>query len=155
MNTSSMANLLSEQRFFAGIPDRFVATIGELASERRADIDELLWRQGQRADRFYLVKTGRIAIEQYAPGRDPIVVDQASEGDVVGWSWLVAPYRWTFDARAVEPSSLIDIDAAALRDRFGVDPILGYEVMQRFFPVMGRRLSSALERLVECITEQS
>ena len=155
MSVSSMATLLEEQGFFAGVPERVAAAIGELTSERKAAIGELLFRQGDAADRFYLVKSGLVAVELYAPGRDPIVVEQVYDGDVVGWSWLVPPYRWSFDARAVEPSSLIDIDAAALRERFGVDPILGYEVMRRFIPVMARRLSSARERLVECVTEPS
>ena len=155
MRTSSMASLLVEQGFFASVPENVAATISELTSERKAGIDELLFRQGDRADHFYLVKSGLIAVELYAPGRDPIVVEHVYDGDVVGWSWLVAPYRWGFDARAVEPSSLIDIDAAALRERFPTDPILGYEVMRRFIPVMARRLSSARERLVECVTEPS
>jgi CRP-like cAMP-binding protein len=150
-----MASLLEGQGFFAGVSEGVAATIGELTSERKAGIDELLFRQGDPAERFFLVKSGLVAVELYAPGRDPIVVEQVYDGDVVGWSWLVPPYRWSFDARAVEPSSLIEIDAAALRERFGVDPILGFEVMRRFIPVMARRLSSARERLVECVTEPS
>jgi CRP-like cAMP-binding protein len=155
MSASSMVSLLEGQGFFAGVPERVAATLGELTSERKAGIDELLFRQGDAADRFFLVKSGLVAIELYAPGRDPIVVEQVYDGDVVGWSWLVPPYRWSFDARAVEPSSLIDIDAASLRERFAADPILGYEVIRRFVPVMARRLSSARERLVECVTEPS
>ncbi|MFY9779091.1 MAG: Crp/Fnr family transcriptional regulator [Candidatus Baltobacteraceae bacterium] len=155
MSASEMVSLLEGQGFFAGVPERVAAAIGELTSERKAGIGELLFRQGDPADRFFLVKSGLVAIELYAPGRDPIVVEQVYDGDVVGWSWLVPPYRWSFDARAVEPSSLIDIDAAALRERFGVDPILGYEVIRRFVPVMARRLSSARERLVECVTDPS
>ncbi|MGP6190361.1 MAG: Crp/Fnr family transcriptional regulator [Vulcanimicrobiaceae bacterium] len=155
MSASSIANLLETQGFFAGVPEQVAAALAELTSERKADIDELLFRQGDPADRFFLVKSGLVAIELYAPGRDPIVVEQVYDGDVVGWSWLIPPYRWSFDARAVEPSSLIEIDAATLRERFALDPILGYEVIRRFAPVMARRLSSARERLVECVTEPS
>jgi CRP/FNR family transcriptional regulator, cyclic AMP receptor protein len=153
MSTSSMASVVEAQSFFAGVPERVAAAIGELTTERKADIDELLFRQGESADRFLVVKSGRVAIELYAPGRDPIVVEHVYDGDVVGWSWLVPPYRWGFDARAVEPSSLLEVDAAALRERFSSDPVLGYEVMRRFLPVMARRLSGARERLVECLTE--
>src|ERR1035438_3477525 len=76
MSTSSMASLLVEQGFFATVPENVAATIGELTSERKAGIDELLFRQGDRADHFYLVKSGLIAVEMYAPGRDAIVVEQ-------------------------------------------------------------------------------
>jgi CRP/FNR family cyclic AMP-dependent transcriptional regulator len=153
MNASGMARLLESQGFFAGLPERIAAAIGELTSERKASMNELLFRQGEAADRFFLVQRGMVAVEVYAPGRDPIVVEQVDEGEVVGWSWLVPPYRWSFDARSVEPSSLIEIDAGALRERFEADPALGYEVMKRFVPVMASRLSSARERLVECVSE--
>ena len=152
MNAST-AGLVEGQGFFAGVPERVADAIGALATERNVRIGELLFRQGEPADRFYLVRSGRVAVELYAPGRDPIVVEHVYDGDVVGWSWLVPPFRWSFDARAVEPSSLIEIDAAALRERFSTDPILGYEVIRRFTPVIARRLSSARERLVECVTE--
>lgn len=155
MNAGSICGVLEAQGFFAGVPVRIAAAIGEFTSERNVAIDELLFRQGDSADRFYLVRSGLVAIELYSPGREPVVVDQVPEGEVVGWSWLVAPYRWRFDARAVEPSSLIDIDARALRERFDADPPLGYEVIRRFVPVMARRLSSARERLVECVSEPS
>ena len=152
MNAST-ADLLEAQGFFAGVPERVADAIRVLATERKVRIGELLFRQGEPANRFYLVRSGRVAVELYAPGRDPIVVEHVYDGDVVGWSWLVQPFRWSFDARAVEPSSLIDVDAAALREQFSTDPILGYEVIRRFVPVIARRLSSARERLVECVTE--
>ena len=152
MNASA-ASLLEGQGFFARVPELVADAISTLATERKMRIGELLFRQGEPADRFYLVRSGRVAVELYAPGRDPIVVEHVYDGDVVGWSWLVPPFRWSFDARAVEPSSLIDVDAAALREQFSTDPILGYEVIRRFVPVIARRLSSARERLDECVTE--
>jgi CRP/FNR family cyclic AMP-dependent transcriptional regulator len=152
MNAST-AGLLEEQGFFAGVPERVADAISSLATERNARIGELLLRQGEPADRFFLVRYGLVAIEMYAPGRDPIAVDHMYVGDVVGWSWLVPPFRCSLDARAVEPSSLIEIDAVSLRERFGTDPILGYEVLRRFIPVIAHLLSSARERLVECLTE--
>jgi CRP-like cAMP-binding protein len=152
---SGMASLVAEQGFFAGISEHFATTLGEFTTQRKAAIDELLFRQDEPANHFFIVKSGLVAIEVYAPGRDPVVVDQVYEGDAVGWSWLVPPYRCKFDARAVEPSTLIDVDAAALRERFATDPAFGYEVMRRFVPLIARRLSSARERLVECLTEPS
>ncbi len=149
----STADLLEGQGFFAGVPRHVAGVISALATERKMRIGELLFRQGELADRFALVRNGRVAVELYAPGRDPIVVEHVYDGDVVGWSWLVPPFRWSFDARAVEPSSLIEIDAAALRERFSTDPILGYEVIRRFMPVIARQIASARERLIECVTE--
>jgi CRP/FNR family cyclic AMP-dependent transcriptional regulator len=151
----SMAVLVSAQGFFSGVPESVAAAIGAVTSERKVRIGELLFHQGDSADRFFLVRNGLIAVELYAPGREPIVVEHVDEGDVVGWSWLVPPHRWSFDARAVEPSSLFEVNGRALRERFAADAILGYEVMKRFTPLMARRLASARERLVECLIEPS
>ncbi len=150
----SIAGLFEGRGFFANLPEPFAEIIAELASDRDVRSGELLFRHGETADRFYLVRRGMVAIELYAPGRDPIVVEHVENDDVVGWSWLVPPYRWNFDARAVGPTSLIAIDAPALRARCNEQPPFGYEIVRRFIPVMAHRLSSARERLVESITER-
>lgn len=139
--------------FFRDIPDDLASALAGIASRAALKIGQMLFRVGEAADHFFIVEHGLLSIELYAPGRQPIVVDQVPSGDVAGWSWLVPPYRWRFDARAVEPTSVIDFDAATLRERMEADPRLGYEVMKRFIPVMSRRLSSARERLVESVTE--
>lgn len=145
-----MAALVEQQRFFAGVSQRIAAQIGELSSARKLAMDEMLLRQGDAANHVFLIKSGLVSVELYSPGRDPVVIEQLAAGEVVGWSWLLPPYRWAFDARAVEPSTVIEIDAATLRGRFEADPELGYEILRRFIPVMARRLSSARERMVEC-----
>ena len=77
------------------------------------------------------------------------VVDTVDEGEVVGWSWLVPPYRWFFDARAVEEVSAVSVDAACLRAKCDQDPALGYALMQRVARVMYQRLQSARVRLLD------
>jgi CRP-like cAMP-binding protein len=151
---TSIAELFEGKGFFAGLPEPFTEIVAGFATDYEVKAGELLFRHGEAATRFYLVTHGRVAIELYSPGREAIVVEHVENDDVVGWSWLVAPYRWNFDARAVEPSSLIGIDAPALRARCNAEPAFGYEILRRFIPVMAHRLSSARERLVESITER-
>ena len=82
------------------------------------------------------IRHGKVALEIVAPGRAPIVFATLGEGEIVGASWLVPPYRWTFDARAVELTRAIGIDAACLRDKCEADHHLGYEMMKRFLPIL-------------------
>jgi CRP-like cAMP-binding protein len=154
MIKTAIAGLFEGRGFFAGLAEPYAEIISGLASYRDVRIGELLFRHGETADRFFLVRRGLVAIELYAPGRTPIVVEHVENDDVVGWSWLVEPYRWNFDARAVEPSSLIAVDAPALRARCNAEPAFGYEIVRRFIPVMAHRLSSARERLVESVAER-
>jgi hypothetical protein len=77
------------------------------------------------------------------------VIDTAEEGEVLGWSWLVPPYRWTFDGRAVDDVRAVSFDGACLRGKCADDPVLGYDFLQRVLGVMSARLHSARVRLLD------
>ena len=73
---------------------------------------------------------GRVSMQMRTPTED-VVLDTAHDGDVVGWSWLIPPYRWTFDARATEDTSAIAFDGLCLRGKCESDATLGYAMLQR------------------------
>ena len=117
---------LPEHPFFAGLDD-----VGDRPARRvrartcTSGAGEYLFREGEPADRFYVVRHGRVALEVHDPARRRWSLDTVDDGDVVGWSWLVPPYRWIFDARAVEPTSAVAFDGACLRGKCDEDPALG------------------------------
>jgi len=139
---------LPEHPFFAGLDPEAVALFAGCAVNVHFAAGERLFSEGEPADRFYVVRRGRVAIEVHAP-TGAIVIDTADEGDVVGWSWLLPPYRWMFDARAVEPTSAVAFDAVCLRGKCAADPALGYALMQRVAQVMYDRLQAARVRLLD------
>jgi CRP-like cAMP-binding protein len=89
---------------------------------------ELLLTEGEAANTLFLLRRGRIAIEIHAPGRGPIVVETVGPGATVGWSWLFPPYRWQFDARAIDSVGVIAIDGACLRAKADADDALGHQL---------------------------
>ena len=111
----------------------------------------MLFREGEPADVFYVVRRGRVALELYVPARGPMTVETVEAGEVVGWSWLFPPYRWHFDARAVAPVRAIAVDGACLRGKCEDDPALGYELMQRFSAVLLDRLNATRLRLARSL----
>jgi len=134
--------------FFAGLDDEAIALVTGCAVNAHLRPGESLFREGEPADRFFVIRSGRVAISTRLPtGR--VVLDTARDGDVVGWSWLVAPYRWTFDAVATEETSVVSIDGACLRGKCEADPALGYALLQRVVQVMSTRLQSARVRLLD------
>lgn len=110
---------------------------------------EMLFREGDPADAFYVVRRGRVALELFIPNRGALTVETIEPGEVVGWSWLFPPYRWHFDGRAVEPTRAIAVDGACLRAKCAADPALGYELMRRFSQVMLERLQATRLRLAD------
>ena len=126
--------------FFAGLGPEFSAAISGCARNLRFAAGEYLFREGEPANEFYLLRQGAVALELHSPGQQPLIVATLREGEILDGSWLVPPYRWTFDARASELVRVLGVDARCLRDKCEVDHDLGYELMKRFAGAMGERL---------------
>lgn len=144
----TIAQYLPSHPFFAGLDDEALTLVTGCAVNAHLRPGEYLFREGEPADTFYVIRSGRVAIRMRLP-TDAVVVDTARDGDVVGWSWLVPPYRWTFDAVATEDTSVVSIDGACLRGKCEADPALGYALLQRVVRVMSTRLHSARVRLLD------
>jgi CRP-like cAMP-binding protein len=126
-----------------------LAEISGLAEERSFETDERVLEMDKPADAFHVLRSGRIAVEVDAPGRGPLIIETIGPGDVLGVSWLLPPYRWTFTARALEPTRTIAIDAASVRAMAERDPAFGYKLYQRFAVVIHSRLVSARVRALD------
>lgn len=110
---------------------------------------DAIFRAGDPADTFYLVRSGVIELTVDAQSGFPEVIQHISEGSVLGWSWLFHPYVWKFDAVAATPVRSIAIDAAALRHHFTDNPGSGYRVMARVAAVMNERLDATRQKLLQ------
>lgn len=119
--------------------------LGRLAEFAARDI---IFRAGEPADTFYLVRSGVVALQVDAGGTFPRTIQNITEGSALGWSWLFEPYEWQFDAVAQTPIRAIAFDAVALREKFARDPACGYHVMARVAEVMARRLHATRRQVL-------
>jgi CRP-like cAMP-binding protein len=145
----TLDELIAEAPVFAGLPPDDLALIAGCARNVVFEEDGQLFREGEQADTFYLVRHGRVALELHAPDRGGLVIETIEPGEVVGWSWLFEPYRWHFDARATTQLRAVAFDGACLRGKCEEDKELGYELMKRFGHVMIDRLQHARVRLLD------
>ena len=144
-----LEQILAKHPFFAEFSDRHRQIVSGCARNHRFDPGQYLFHEGGEANEFFLIRHGRVALEIVAPGRAPIVFETLGAGEIVGASWLVPPYRWMFDARAVELTRAIGIDAACLRGKCEADHDLGYEMMKRFLPVLVKRLHATRLQILD------
>jgi CRP/FNR family transcriptional regulator, cyclic AMP receptor protein len=149
MPAETMEELLGDHPFFAGLGAAAVRLMAGCASNVHFAQGEFIFSQGEAASRFYVLRHGRVALEIHSPGRGPLVIDTMDEGEVLGWSWLVRPYRYFGDARAVTPVSATALDGACLRGKCEADPELGYQLLKRVTAVMYDRLQSTRVRLLD------
>ena len=141
--------LLKEHPFFEGMDPKVRQTIAGCAANERFNADEYIFREGGHADRFYLIRHGRVALEIHIPGRDPIIVQTLQEDDILGWSWLTPPYKWRADARALQLVRAISLDAVCLREKYETDHTLGYELFKRFVPIIAQRIEAGRLQMID------
>jgi CRP-like cAMP-binding protein len=132
--------LLKERAFLKGMPEALVSEVAGCARESKFAAGEFLLRAGGTADRTYLILSGKVTLEVDTPGKGPFRFESIGAGEVVGWSWMLSPYRWHFDAIAVEPTETIVLDGACLRTKCEKNHELGYELSKRFLYVLQQRL---------------
>jgi CRP-like cAMP-binding protein len=149
MKTETLEELIGGHPFFGGLSPGAVRLMAGCASNVHFAAGEYIFSQAESASRFYVIRRGRVALEIHSPTRGPMIVDTMDEGEVLGWSWLVPPYRYFGDARAVTPVSAIALDGACLRGKCEADTELGYQLLKRVTAVMYRRLESARVRLLD------
>ncbi|MGP8161129.1 MAG: cyclic nucleotide-binding domain-containing protein [Candidatus Dormibacteria bacterium] len=147
MNT--IADLIAEHSFFSGLERADLEFVAGCGRNVRFTTGERILSEGDPANAFYVLRTGRVALGFLEPGSGNVIVDTLDGGEVLGWSWLFEPYVWHFDADAVEPVSAVAFDAVCLRTKCESDPRLGYRLTQEFARVMLDRLQSARLRMLD------
>ena len=149
METESLERILLEHPFFKGLAPKHGALVTGCAKNVRFEAGSYLLREGEPADWFYLIRHGRVALELKAPGRPPVTIQTIREGEIAGVSWLIPPYRWTYDARAMELVRALALDGKCLRGKCEQDHDLGYDLMKRFMPVLIQRLQATRLQLLD------
>jgi CRP/FNR family cyclic AMP-dependent transcriptional regulator len=145
----SLDSILSETKFLTGLDPDELTLLAGCASNAHFDEGEYLVREGDAADTFYILRQGSVALETFVPTRGPVVIETLEAGEVLGWSWLFAPYTWHFDARALSVVRATGFDGTCLRQKCEDDPALGYDLMSRFAQVLIERLQSTRLRLLD------
>ena len=145
----TIETLLRDVPIFQGMSHEALELLSGCATNRRFTDDEILFREGDDADTFYVIRHGRVALETFVPARGSVTIETIDPGEVVGWSWLFAPYRWHFDARALGLVRATQFDASCLRAKCEQDPAFGYDLITRFTQVLIERLQWTRLRLLD------
>jgi len=138
----SLESILAKHPFFENLETKYLDLVTGCASNVRFEAGEFVHRRDDEANSFYIIRQGKVALEVCPPGGKPITVQTVSDGEILGWAWLVPPYHCQFDAQAVELTRAIVLDGKCLRKKCGEDHALGYELLSRLLPVMGQSMEA-------------
>lgn len=141
--------LATKHPFLMDMRKEHVQSLLDGATEQQFDPDEIIFREGEPANKFYLIESGEIALESHCPGNGNVQIQTLHGGDVLGWSWLFPPFAWNFQARAVKSSRLICCNGAHILVTSEDDDRFGHELMKRISRITIRRLQAARKQLVQ------
>lgn len=143
----ALERTLEGHPFIEGLDPRHHDAMIECASDVQFAAGQLIFREGEEASHLFLIQDGKVALEVFRLDPGPIVIQTLVAGDVLGWSWLVPPYRWRFDARALEHTRTLAFDGPCLRAMCEESPAFGYELLKRLFGILEQRLQATKVQL--------
>lgn len=120
-----------------------------LAREVSFPEDTRIFEAGGVADRFWVVRSGAVSLDQRVNDLRRVTVATLGSGDLLGWSWLFPPHRWDFGAEAFSPVRAYEFDAAAVLRLCEEDPALGLTLVRCVAEILAHRLEATRTRLME------
>ncbi|MGW0581308.1 cyclic nucleotide-binding domain-containing protein [Streptomyces sp. NPDC002920] len=121
----------------------------ELAREVSFPEDARIFEAGGTADRFWVVRSGAVSLDQQVTSVQRVVVASLGAGDLLGWSWLFPPYRWDFGAEAFSPVRAYEFQAQPVLKLCEEDPALGMTLVRLVAEILAHRLELTRGRLME------
>jgi CRP-like cAMP-binding protein len=142
-------DLLHAHPFLAGMTPQQLDRIARWGHRSLFHAGARVFSEGGKAERFWLIREGQIALDVHVPGRGDVVIETLGPGAVLGWSWLFPPHRWQFGATAVAQTLTVELDGAGVRRLCEEDPEIGSELYRRFMAVVVDRLQATRLRLLD------
>ena len=151
MNREALQQHLKQHVFFSQLDAdyHYLDFFLDCAESLTLDDNHVLFRYGNTADEFYLLINGRVTVEVASLEGPPLELQDLGPDTILGWSWLIPPYRWHFQARTIEPTEVIRFDGKAIRERCETDPRFGYELLKQFSGLMSERLGIARQKMMQ------
>jgi CRP-like cAMP-binding protein len=111
--------------------------------------DARIFEAGGTADRFWVIRSGAVSLDQQVTSMQRVTVASLGSGDLLGWSWLFPPYQWDFGAEAFSPVRAHEFEAAAVLKLCEEDPQLGLSLVRIVAEILAHRLEMTRGKLME------
>jgi len=149
MTGQSIEGYLATHEFFSELDDRSKKFLADSAKVRAVDAGDVLFHQGESADKFYLLQSGEVSVQVPALMGPALQIQKIRNDQILGWSWLIPPYRWNFQALALEATQVLEFDGSIILARCEQDPAFGYQLLKLFAALMSERLDAARQKMMD------
>lgn len=148
METKTLTDSLRDHPFVEGLKPSHIQKLADMGLEVQFGRDQIIFREGDECGLFYIILSGKVALEISAPGHI-VRIQTLGEGDELGWSSLLSEDGKHFRARSLEPVRALAFDGSRMRQTCEQDPVFGYNLMLRMLQVVSRRLQATRLQLLD------
>ena len=145
----NLKRFLNELEFFKGLDESYIDLLTGCAENMRFPAGSYLFQEGEKAAKFYVIRSGRVTMQEPVPGFGSITIQTLEKGDITGWSWLFPPHFARINARSEMDTRVLVFDGECLRNKCEENHELGYEFMKRFAHIVIKRLEATRLQLLE------
>ncbi len=149
MTTQGVAETFAKHDFLKGLSKNARTTLAAGAQPFAFEAGDCLGKEGETSTNFYVIQKGHVQMQTYSPDHGAVAMQTVGPGEVVGWSWLIWPYRWRFDCLALDKVEGLAFDAEWLREQCEKDCELGYQIAKRLLGVTASRLAATRVQLLD------
>ena len=139
---------LAGHRSFKDLAPPMIAALAAQGTFRQERAGRFVVHEGDPAGLIVIVR-GKLRVQTQGAGHPGSVLETMVPGEIFGSTWLVPPFRWTFDVVAVDDAELIVFDGEALRQIIDQDLALGNMLLKRLVRALTERLRSARMQLTD------
>ncbi|MGW7257523.1 cyclic nucleotide-binding domain-containing protein [Streptomyces sp. NPDC054834] len=136
-------------KLLTALPQKQRERLMELAKEVSFPEDTHIFEAGGTADRFWVIRSGAVNLDQQVTSTQRVTVATLGAGDMLGWSWLFPPYQWDFGAVAFSQVRAYEFDGAAVLGLCVEDPLLGLSLVRTVAEILAHRLETTRGKLME------
>jgi CRP/FNR family transcriptional regulator, cyclic AMP receptor protein len=149
MSDDDLRRTIAENGFFSSLAEKDIDFLAANAKKKRLADGKVLFHHGDPAKHFFLLTKGHLSLEIPAIEGPALQLQDIGPSQITGWSWLIPPNRWHFQARAHSAIEYLEFDGIAVLARCEAEPRFGYELVKRFSALMSERLDFARKKMME------
>lgn len=149
---NSIVSLLADHPDLRAFDAEDLAKLARHARIETYPTGSTIFQEEDTADEVFLLLEGEVSVQNAVPGGDPVHIETLAEGEILGWAWLMPPFRRMSDAIALTDVRAVALDAAGVRSLCNANPALGYRLYQSWLPHLADRFRAQRMQLLAALS---
>ena len=140
--------VLQKCPFVRELDDEQLKLLADMGKTEVYEVGENLAKQGRTQENVYLIEEGLVGLYLEVGPMTHRQIQAASNFEVVGWSAMLAPYRSSTTAKALETTKVLVFSGKKLANLCQTHPVIGCRVHRGLASVIAMRLQHAFTQLM-------